>query len=88
VGIRTSDLLTSALAQSGPGATVADVMDRTFQVADAAEMLEPAYQRLQGCRCRVLPVLKGDRVVGLLTPDNVTEFVMLRGALRRLAGAR
>ena len=88
VGILTSDLLTSALAQSGPGATVADVMDRTFQVADAAEMLEPAYQRLQGCRCRVLPVLKGDRVVGLLTPDNVTEFVMLRGALRRLAGAR
>jgi Zn-dependent protease/predicted transcriptional regulator len=86
VGILTRDALTSALAQSGPSAMVADVMDRTFQVADVAEMLEPAYQRLQGCRCQVLPVLRGERLAGLLTPDNVTEFVMLRGALRR--GAR
>jgi hypothetical protein len=40
------------------------------------------FQRLEACRCQVLPVLRGGRLVGILTPENVAEFVMFSRALR------
>jgi CBS domain-containing protein len=85
VGVLTRDALTAALAGPGPATAIADVMDRRFETADAAEMLEPVFQRLEACRCRVLPVLRGGRLVGLLTPENVAEFVMFSRALRQRA---
>ena len=50
-------------------------------VDDAHELLDVAFQRLQGCQCHVLPVLQRGHVVGLLTPDNVGEFIMFRGVV-------
>ncbi len=85
VGILTRDALTAALAGQGPAAAVGDVMERRFETADAAEMLEPVFQRLETCRCQVLPVLRGGRLVGILTPENVAEFVMFSRALQRRA---
>jgi Zn-dependent protease/CBS domain-containing protein len=81
VGILTRDRLMTALAEKGVEARVDEVMSREFETADAREMLEPAFQRLQGCACPVLPVIADGRLVGLLTADNVGEFVMIRGAL-------
>ena len=88
VGVLTRDVLTAALANSGPATPVSGVMDRSFETADAAEMLDTVFQRLQACECQVLPVLRGGRLVGILTPDNVAEFVMFSGALRQRAVAR
>ena len=86
-GVLTRDALMGALAQSGPSVQIGDVMDRHFETADAAEMLEPVFQRLEACRCQVLPVLRGGRLVGILTPDNVAEFVMFSRAVRQRAAA-
>jgi hypothetical protein len=44
-------------------------------------LLDVAFRRLQGQPCHVLPVLRGDQVVGLLTPENVGEFVMFRDVI-------
>ena len=82
VGVLTRDDLIAALGARGPSGMVADVMTREFETADPREMLEPALQRLQACRCPVLPVVDAGRLVGLLTADNVGEYVMIRGALR------
>jgi CBS domain-containing protein len=87
VGVLTREALTSALARSGPGTPIGDVMDRHFETADATEMLEPVFKRLEACRCQVLPVLRGGRLVGILTPENVAEFVMFSRALRVRAPA-
>ena len=57
-------------------------MTTEFETADVREMLDGAYQRLQTSRCPVLPVYDGEHLVGLLTADNVAEYVMVRGALR------
>ena len=62
---------------------VGDAMVQGFATADAREMLEPAFVRLQECGCPVLPVLDDGRLVGLLTADNVGEFLMIRGALAK-----
>ena len=36
---------------------------------------------IQRSRCHVLPVLQRGQMVGLLTPENVGEFVMFRGVI-------
>jgi CBS-domain-containing membrane protein len=63
-------------------------MRREIQSADDGEMLETAFQRLQSCQCHTLPVLRGGRLVGLLTADNVGEFLMIQTALSSLRPAR
>ena len=84
VGVLTRDALVAALATGNADVPIAQVMDREFQTTDAQDLLDAAVQRLQGCRCQVLPVLQRGQVVGLLTPDNVGEFIMFRGAVGSL----
>jgi Zn-dependent protease/CBS domain-containing protein len=86
VGVLTREALVAALAERGPMVPVRDAMTREFQTADPREMLESAFQRLQECHCSVLPVVTGHELIGLLTAENVGEFVMLRGAVARARG--
>ncbi len=88
VGVLTRGDLLSAVARSGQSAIVADVMRRDIQVVDALEMLETAFNRLQRGDCRTLPVMQEGRLVGLLTSENIGEFLMIRSALGRAVGAR
>ena len=83
VGILTRSALVRGLSEQGLGAMVGDVMTRSFQTADVRELLEPAFARLQECACPVLPVLDDGRLVGLITADNIGEYVMIRGALKK-----
>jgi CBS domain-containing protein len=48
-------------------------------------MLETALALLRSCRCRSLPVLHDSRLVGMLTLENVGEFLMVQSALRQAA---
>lgn len=81
VGILTrSDLLVS-LARGGQDSLVSDVMQREFEIVDGAEMLETAFGRFQTCQCHTLPVLRRGVLVGLVTMDNVGEFVSIQAAL-------
>ncbi|MGQ0604691.1 MAG: site-2 protease family protein [Anaerolineales bacterium] len=88
VGVLTRHDLFGALAQRGTGARVAEVMQHQFFVADPSEMLEPLFVRMQSAQARMVPVLTGGQLVGLLTLDNVGEFLMIQaavGARRRVA---
>ena len=82
VGVLTRGDLLAALTQQGQGAIVRDVMRREFQTVDSFEMLEKAFARLQDCDCHTLPVTHNERLVGLVTMDNVGEFLMIQAALR------
>lgn len=75
-----SDLL-AALASRGQAVAVAEVMRRNFQLVDSSEMLETAFARLQGRDCHTLPVTHDGRLVGLVTMDNLGEFISIRTAL-------
>ena len=44
-------------------------------------MLETTFARLQTCACHTLPVVWHGRLVGLITSDNVGEFLMVQAAL-------
>jgi Zn-dependent protease len=80
VGVLTRADLIAALARQQP-ATVGEVMRRDFQMVDASEMLETAFRRLQSSGCSTIPVVQRGELAGLLTSDNVGEFLMIQAAL-------
>jgi Zn-dependent protease/predicted transcriptional regulator len=82
VGVLTRADLLRALAQRGPEGHVAEVMQRDCPSADAQEMLDVALARLQQGACRSLPVTSRGHLIGLLTPDHLSEVLMVRQALR------
>ena len=80
-GVLTRADLLGALARKGLEARVEEVMRRQFQVIDSAEMLEAALGRLQESNERILPVMRMGRLVGLVTMENVGEFLAIHAAL-------
>jgi CBS domain-containing protein len=82
-----SDVL-KALAQRASDWRVRDVMRREFEVVDAADMLDTAFARLQSCNCHTLPVTSRGALVGLLTMENVGEFLLIQSALGRSPHSR
>jgi Zn-dependent protease/CBS domain-containing protein len=85
VGILPRGDLLKALSVQGQSARVVDVMRRDFEMVHPGDMLEPAFERLKECDCHVFPVMQDDRLVGLLTAENVGEFMMIQSALRQRA---
>jgi Zn-dependent protease len=81
VGILTRRDLLTALARQEQRAPVAQVMRRNFLVADPSDMLDLTFQRLQGHECNTIPVVRGGTLVGLLTMDNVGEFLSVQAAI-------
>jgi len=77
-----SDVL-KALAQRASDWRVRDIMRGEFEVVDAAEMLDTAFARLQSCNCHTLPVTSRGTLVGLLTMENVGEFLLIQSPLGR-----
>ncbi|HZT43263.1 MAG TPA: site-2 protease family protein [Chthonomonadaceae bacterium] len=82
VGVLTQMDLLAALAQGGLQTPVGTVMERRFEVADPAEMLERALTRLENSRSRTLPVLQGGQLIGVITTENLSEFLMIQYALK------
>jgi Zn-dependent protease/CBS domain-containing protein len=82
VGMLTQADLVGALAQRGPDARVSEVMQPAGEPADAHEMLEVALRRLEKGPGRSLPVVYRGQLVGLLTPDHLSEVLMIREALQ------
>lgn len=81
-GILTRTDLLLALTRSGPETPVRTVMRRSYSEADATEMLETAFARLSTCDCHTMPVTHGGQLVGLLTMENVGEFLAINAALK------
>lgn len=81
VGVLTRSDVIRAISEAGTSALVGDVMQREFETASPFDMAEGILARLQGSNCRSLPVVQNGRLVGLLTAENLGEFVMIQAAL-------
>ena len=57
-------------------------MQSQFETADPNEMLETVFARLNGSGCHSLPLVRNGRLTGIVTMDNVGEFLMVQAALR------
>lgn len=94
VGVLTRNDLLRELHDSGPAVQVGAVMRSGVDTVDPSEPLDQAVARLDASECRVLPVVRNGELLGLLTPENVTELLMVEnaispqgGEIRRLKGA-
>ncbi|MEX2219802.1 MAG: site-2 protease family protein [Phycisphaerales bacterium] len=76
--------LVRALASSGRDAPIAAAMRRDCGSVDASASLTRVFDRIQQTGCPLVPVTDRGRLVGLLTPENIGEFIMVRSALRGL----
>lgn len=87
MGILTRANLLAALAQFGPEQLVTGVMQREFETAEPNEMLQSALPRLAASPDHVMPVLQDGTLVGLVTQENLGEYLMIQSALRRRKAA-
>jgi predicted transcriptional regulator len=81
VGILTRSDLLAALSRHSEASRVNAVMRRDFEMVHPGDMLEAASVRLQACGCPVFPVIQDGQLVGLLSMENIGEFLMIRSAL-------
>lgn len=82
VGVLTRQRMLTALAKHGDTFLVKDAMERQFATASPIEMAETAFARLDEYGCHSVPVVEEGRLVGLLTAENIGEFLMIRSALQ------
>lgn len=82
VGILTQADMLAALTKTGPDTVVRDVMQAELQVADSHEMLEAVFARLEQGGCSSMPVTHNGQLVGVLTMDNIGEFLRIQTALK------
>lgn len=92
VGMVLGRDLPGALKLRGEAGAVDAVMRRDVPAVDSHEMLEAAFKRLNAAGSHVGVVEHAGQLVGLITLDNVGEFVMVQGSLaehdRRVKAAR
>ena len=83
-GVLTRHDLIAALRKNDSTLTVGDVMRRDIPTVTTGTRFEDAFRIMQECNCPAVPVLDSmKRLVGLLTPENVTELMMIQSAMPR-----
>ena len=81
VGILLQKDLLAGLARNERDSPVSEVMRRDLQFAQANEMLDLVFRRLGESKCPTLPVTQQGKLVGLVTMDNIGEFLAIQTAL-------
>jgi Zn-dependent protease len=79
VGLLTRAALIKAMLTEGPGAYVAGAMDRDFMRVSPDAELSEVLAKLRGGSALVMD---GDRLLGLITAENLSEFIVLRQVSR------
>jgi Zn-dependent protease/predicted transcriptional regulator len=82
VGIVTRDDFLAALTQHGQNVAISAVMRNNPPEVDSYEMVENALTRIQESGIPALPVTHSGQLVGIVTAENITEYLMIRSALK------
>ena len=83
-GLLTRDDLILALRKSGPDALARDAMRVNVPCVHQSMPFDRAFAIMQEANCPALPVLdSAGKLVGLFTPENVGELMMVHSALAK-----
>lgn len=80
-GILTQTDLMKALSERDLHPTVSSAMQYKIEPVESIDMLQSAFDKFKECNCNTLPVTFNRRLVGLLTMDNLGEYMRIRAAL-------
>lgn len=87
-GVLTRNGLIAALKRSGPTTPVLDAMHRDLPVVSTHTPFHEAFAQMNACGCPALPVLENGRLVGLITPENVGELMLVQSLREPPASGR
>ena len=82
VGLVPRHLLMEALEKNALEVPVGQVMLREFETADPHEMLDGVKELLGAEDVDVVPVVRNGALQGLVTPESLGRYLLLRKALR------
>jgi CBS domain-containing protein len=85
VGVLTRSDLIRGLTDRGPESLVGDAMRRDFDLVSDAEMLDRIFEPMRARGLRAVPVERGGDLVGMLTLEDIGEWMMINCALRHCA---
>jgi len=85
--LSVSDLL-RALASGGPDQSVADIVNDECRTVTPDEDLAEVMAWMREAQCQAAPVTRNGELVGLLTLENVMEWMRIRQALHGAAVMR
>ena len=80
--LRRNDLV-QALAHGRREERVGEVMCRTCGIVTAFDSLEKTLERMSREGCAILAVMEENKLVGLLTLENIGELVMVKSAVAK-----
>lgn len=83
VGSVSRQTLSDALATGG-NSYVQGVMTRSLNVAGVDDPVVATLRKLASGGTQMLPIVEGDRLVGIVTPQNLTSSMGLLGRVRRM----
>jgi predicted transcriptional regulator len=86
LGVLPRDRLFYALARDGRDTYVSEAMVRDFVRVAPDDDLTIALEHFGSSRAPLL-VFDGERLVGMLTAENLSEFLMIRQSLTRSSAA-
>ncbi|HZQ70773.1 MAG TPA: site-2 protease family protein [Terriglobales bacterium] len=81
VGMLLRADMIAALASGASHASVGKTMREDFPVASPSEPLQSVFTRLYESEAATVPIVENGRLVGLITLENMTEYMMIRAAL-------
>src|ERR1035441_4203332 len=83
MGILTKANLLAGLSEHGPELPVTNAMTREFPMVESTEMLAAALSRLAESKLHTMPVIEDGKMVGLVTLENLGQYLMIQNALHR-----
>lgn len=83
VGLLPREDLIAALKQRGDDTPAGEIMRRNFLTAHPSEPVEAVLARMQPSHCATIVVVHAGQLVGLVTSENLSEFMAITGALRQ-----
>jgi predicted transcriptional regulator len=87
VGLLRRKQLIQALSAHDRDTPVREVAADDFFTTEPGAPLDELFQRMNAESCTTVPVVEEDRLVWLLTLENVGELIMISSALRGRAPA-
>ena len=82
IGMLSRDDLLRALAQGHADDVVGNVMTPSCEVVHPHDLVDAVFTRMQQTARHALPVVHAGEIVGLITLENIAEWLMIAGTTR------